>query len=161
MQNRLGNLEQGGESWRSGLKQPSRVALTSSSSTAIVHHSRPVFLVRMGVICDKWNAYMELLAQDMIEGDAQDELQLKRYCCPRMVLTHVDLIERLLHYNQGQEKYHWLDFFDLDALMAMAGSTRRRGVGASVALHLRVDPFNTKIIEAGLYNTWIPELCLI
>jgi DNA-directed RNA polymerase I, II, and III subunit RPABC5 len=25
-----------------------------------------------------------------------DELELKRYCCRRMVMTHVDLIEKLL-----------------------------------------------------------------
>lgn len=32
-------------------------------------------------------------------SDAMDELGLKRYCCRRMVMTHVDLIEKLLKYE--------------------------------------------------------------
>jgi len=35
----------------------------------------------------------------VVHRDALDSLQLKRYCCRRMVLTHVDLIEKLLLYN--------------------------------------------------------------
>jgi len=51
------------------------------------------------VVGDKWNPYLEHLALGTSEGDALDELQLKRYCCRRMVLTHVDLIEKILLYN--------------------------------------------------------------
>ena len=48
------------------------------------------------VIGQKWEEYLQLLQSDHTEGEAMDQLGLKRYCCRRMVLTHVDLIEKLL-----------------------------------------------------------------
>ncbi|KAI9029343.1 DNA-directed RNA polymerase, subunit N/Rpb10 [Hyaloraphidium curvatum] len=61
------------------------------------------------VLGDKWEAYLEYIATDVYkddptvdgssEGRALDRLGLTRYCCRRMILTHVDLIEKLLHYS--------------------------------------------------------------
>lgn len=45
-----------------------------------------------------WELYLNLLLADYPAGEALDALGLKRYCCRRMLLTHVDLIEKQLNY---------------------------------------------------------------
>ncbi|KAH6565638.1 hypothetical protein BASA50_010258 [Batrachochytrium salamandrivorans] len=55
------------------------------------------------VVGDKWQPYLVLLQGDITEGKALDTLGLKRYCCRRMVLSHIDFIEKILHY--GAQKH--------------------------------------------------------
>jgi hypothetical protein len=38
------------------------------------------------------------LANRLFWSDAMDQLGCRRYCCRRMIMTHVDLIEKLLRY---------------------------------------------------------------
>lgn len=51
------------------------------------------------VMGNKWDDYLELIKAGNSEGAAMDQLELVRYCCRRMILTHVELIEMLLNYN--------------------------------------------------------------
>lgn len=51
------------------------------------------------VIADKYDQYHELLQSQYSEEDALDFVGLKRFCCRRMMLTHVDFSDMLLRFN--------------------------------------------------------------
>lgn len=55
------------------------------------------------VVGNMWNTYQELLERGYSEGDALDALKLKRTCCRRMLLTHVNLIDKFLQYKSLNE----------------------------------------------------------
>jgi RNA polymerases N / 8 kDa subunit len=63
--------------------------------------------------------------------DALDELQLKRYCCRRMVLTHVDLIEKLLHYNRAYSQSTGLESISWQSIVAMERSKDKANFAAA------------------------------
>eukprot|EP00127_Corallochytrium_limacisporum_P004197 Clim_evm142s157 gene=Clim_evmTU142s157 len=56
------------------------------------------------VIGNKWEQYFNLLANDYHAGTALDELGLQRYCCRRMIMTHVDIIDQLLRYEAFEKR---------------------------------------------------------
>jgi DNA-directed RNA polymerase I, II, and III subunit RPABC5 len=49
------------------------------------------------IINDKKKRFIELddLHKKKIEGKVLDKLGLKKYCCRRMILSHVDLCEKI------------------------------------------------------------------
>ncbi|PFH37421.1 DNA-directed RNA polymerase II RPB10 [Besnoitia besnoiti] len=51
------------------------------------------------VIAHLWEKWIDMIDEDRPEGEALDILGLDRYCCRRMLLTHADLIDKLLAYN--------------------------------------------------------------
>jgi len=54
------------------------------------------------VIGNKWETYKKMMTDEkMSEKEALDALGLRRYCCRRMISTHVDLIDDMLNYEES------------------------------------------------------------
>lgn len=52
------------------------------------------------VIGNKWDPYCALLRDGIDSGEALNKLGLIRYCCRRMLITHVDLLIDKLNYDK-------------------------------------------------------------
>ncbi|XP_054681767.1 DNA-directed RNA polymerases I, II, and III subunit RPABC5 isoform X1 [Grus americana] len=85
-----------------GLRAPPCFGGPGISLAALGYSAKMIIPVRCftcgKIVGNKWEAYLGLLQAEYTEGDALDALGLKRYCCRRMLLAHVDLIEKLLNY---------------------------------------------------------------
>jgi DNA-directed RNA polymerase subunit N (RpoN/RPB10) len=46
-----------------------------------------------------YGEYKKRLDRDYTEAEALDELGLERYCCRRMILSHIDLVDDLIPYS--------------------------------------------------------------
>ena len=50
------------------------------------------------VVADKYEKYVELLSEGKTPEQALDQLGVKKYCCRRMLLTHVETIDEVIKY---------------------------------------------------------------
>ena len=56
------------------------------------------------VIGDKWKPYVERVSKGESPKDVLDDLGLKRYCCRRMIISHVEIIDKLLTLYQKRKE---------------------------------------------------------
>lgn len=54
------------------------------------------------LIADKWEEYQQLKEQDLAPEEIFKKLDLDRYCCRRMLLAHVDLVDDVLKFSRQQ-----------------------------------------------------------
>jgi DNA-directed RNA polymerase subunit N (RpoN/RPB10) len=51
------------------------------------------------IIGDKYEKFLKMVEDGMDPKDALDKLGVKRYCCRRMLLSHIDIIDDILMYR--------------------------------------------------------------
>jgi len=52
------------------------------------------------LVADKYDEYLKLINEDKkTPNDALDILGVKKYCCRRMFLSHVESIDEIMKYN--------------------------------------------------------------
>ena len=59
------------------------------------------------VIAHKWDAFNNKLAEGKNVDEALDDVGLERYCCRRMYVGHIDLIEEIVPFSAStSEEIH-------------------------------------------------------
>jgi len=56
------------------------------------------------LIGDKWHEYARRVKQGEDSRKVLDELGMKRYCCRRMMISHVEIIDEFLSYTELAHK---------------------------------------------------------
>ena len=54
------------------------------------------------LVADKWEEYQQLKEQDVAPDEIFKRLDLDRFCCKRMLIAHVDLVDDVLKFSRQQ-----------------------------------------------------------
>ena len=57
-----------------------------------------------GVVGDKWEDFARRVRDGEDAGKVLDSLGVKRYCCRRMLLSHVEIIDEILRFYEEASK---------------------------------------------------------
>ena len=52
------------------------------------------------LIGDKWETFAQRVAGGENPGKVLDDLNVKRYCCRRMLLSNVEIIDEVMRYSE-------------------------------------------------------------
>ena len=55
-------------------------------------------------IADKWEEFSQRVKSGENPGNVLDDLRVNRYCCRRMLLSNVELIDETLRYFEANKK---------------------------------------------------------
>ena len=56
------------------------------------------------VIANKWEEFKKRIETGESSNDIFDSLGFTRYCCRRMLISHIELIDELLVYHNNSKK---------------------------------------------------------
>jgi DNA-directed RNA polymerase subunit N len=56
------------------------------------------------LIGDKWEEFTRRVKAGENPGDVLDGLEVKRYCCRRMLLSHAEILDEVLRFYEEAEK---------------------------------------------------------
>jgi DNA-directed RNA polymerase subunit N len=56
------------------------------------------------LVGDKWEEFARRVKAGENAGEILDSLEVKRYCCRRMLLSHVEIIDEVLRFYEESEK---------------------------------------------------------